>query len=205
MLGNVSNPSLTPVSYLVLGLVARHGAATPYDLKGDVARSIGHFWSFPHSQLYAEPERLARAGLLEEHREAGGRRRRTYRMTASGRAALREWLRDPTPEPTQIRDLGLLKLFFADTLSADEVAELARAQEALHLERLDHYEAVDSRLAGRPEVAFAHATLRMGILCERAFVRFWSGVAAKPPAAPTRRRAARPVVSDGRTGKARTS
>ena len=200
MLRGVSSPSLTPVSYLVLGLVARYGAATPYDLKAEVARSIGHFWSFPHSQLYAEPERLARAGFLDEHREEAGRRRRTYRITESGRAALREWLRDPTPEPTQIRDLGLLKLFFADTLSADEVAELARAQEALHRQRLQHYEAVDRRLSGRPEVAFAHATLRMGILCERAFVRFWSEIAAKPPPAAAARRAAR---VPGRTSRAR--
>ena len=45
-----------------------------YDLKRFVQLSVGHFWPFPHTQLYAEPARLAEAGLLEETREetAGG-------------------------------------------------------------------------------------------------------------------------------------
>ena len=54
-----SDPTLTPTSYIVLGLLAAAGASTPYALKQGVAGSIGHFWSVPHSQLYAEPERLA--------------------------------------------------------------------------------------------------------------------------------------------------
>ena len=48
-------PSLTPTSYLVLGLVARQGECTSYDMKRTVSGSIGYFWTFPHSQLYAEP------------------------------------------------------------------------------------------------------------------------------------------------------
>src|SRR5438132_12953587 len=95
----VSTGSLSPVSYLVLGLVAKRGSATPYELKADVAKSIGYFWSFPHSQLYAEPARLARAGLLAEEREQGGRRRRTYSATHAGREALAAWLAEPTGEP----------------------------------------------------------------------------------------------------------
>ena len=54
---------LTQTSYVVLGLVARAGEATPYDLKQIVAATIGGFFSIPHSQLYAEPERLAGAGF----------------------------------------------------------------------------------------------------------------------------------------------
>ncbi len=46
---------LTPTSYLVLGLLAREGAASPYDLKRHVAATIGHFWHFPHALLYKEP------------------------------------------------------------------------------------------------------------------------------------------------------
>ena len=81
----------------------------PYDMKQFVARSIGYFWSFPHSQLYAEPVRLAAAGLLTEEVEQGGRKRRTYRLARTGRKALERWLaepdgradRDPRPGPAQ--------------------------------------------------------------------------------------------------------
>ena len=211
MVATTSSIALTPVSFLVLGIVARAGEATPYDLKREVGRSVGNFWSFPHSQLYAEPARLADAGLLAEQREPEGRRRRTYTITALGRDALVAWLRELPDERTEIRDLGLLKLFFADLLDAEDVTALARSQEAMHRERLSHYEHVDRHLAGRDDRGFPRVTLRMGILCERAFVRFWSDLAADPrqggavatPPAGSARPAARGAA--GTTGRRRRS
>ena len=84
----MSTVRLGPTSYVVLGSIAVRGPSTSYDLKRFVELTLGHFWSFPHSQLYAEPDRLARAGLLTEEREEGGRRRRTTRSprTAGGRS-----------------------------------------------------------------------------------------------------------------------
>src|ERR687889_676507 len=86
MIRSMSRADLTPVSYVVLGLVARDGPSTPYALKAAVGRGVAHFWPFPHSQIYSETERLARLGLLAEEREQTGRRRRSYRITADGRA-----------------------------------------------------------------------------------------------------------------------
>jgi len=179
----VSPISLTSVSYLVLGLVGRAGHATPYDLKRWAGESIGNFWSFPHSQLYSEPARLAQAGLLDEQQEQAGRRRRTYSLTDSGLAVLRDWLREPTVEQTQMRDLGLLKLFFGQFLSSEEVVAHAHLQEANHRARLAAYAAIDAHLAGHEpdRVAYARATLRMGLLNEEAFVRFWAEIAQRPP------------------------
>ncbi|HEV2896201.1 MAG TPA: PadR family transcriptional regulator, partial [Actinomycetota bacterium] len=96
-----------------LGQVARDGPSTPYAIKTAVGRGVAHFWPFPHSQIYSETERLARLGLLAEEREQTGRRRRSYRITADGRAALAGWLAEPADEPPQFRSLGLLKLFFS--------------------------------------------------------------------------------------------
>ena len=84
-----SNMDLTPTSVIVLGLL-EFGDATPYELKARVAGSVGAFWSVPHSALYAEPERLAQAGLVAERREQGGRRRRQSR---SPPRAARRWRR----------------------------------------------------------------------------------------------------------------
>jgi DNA-binding PadR family transcriptional regulator len=173
----VSNGGLTPVSYLVLGLVA-WGARTPYDLKQKVARSVGYFWTFPHSQLYAEPARLAQLGLLDEEQEQHGRRRRVYTVTEAGHAALEEWLREPTSEAPQMRDTALLKLFFGNVLMPDDVVALARAQEQSHRARLAVYEALDETMPRDGETEFPRATLRMGLLFERAFIQFWSSVAA---------------------------
>jgi PadR family transcriptional regulator AphA len=170
----MSNPHLTPVSYVVLGLVA-HGATTAYDMKQKIAGSVGYFWSFPHSQLYAEPARLVELGLLEEEQEQSGRRRRIFSITETGRQALAEWLREPATEPTQVRDTGLLRLFFGDSLTPEEVAALAAAQERTHRERLAVYEEIERRIE-EPR----HAdTLRAGLLFERTFADFWRELATR--------------------------
>jgi DNA-binding PadR family transcriptional regulator len=169
------------VSYLVLGLVAKFPGSTPYDMKRFVAFSIGNFWSFPHSQLYAEPERLAEAGLLREEREQTGRRRRSYWITAAGRRALREWLREPVEQPMQLRDLGLLKLFFGEFADRRDVIGLAKSQLASHSALLAEFEAIDRRLKRTPGAAYPHATLRLGLRMAHAFVEFWEEIARRPP------------------------
>src|SRR5881227_593256 len=74
-------------SYVVLGLVEQCGTATPYDLKRMVDVSIGYFWDFPQSQLYAEAARLVGLGLLVEEQEPSGRRRRL--LSVPKRASMR--------------------------------------------------------------------------------------------------------------------
>ena len=135
-LQTMSTEQLTPTACLVLGLLAREGPSTPYDLKRHVAATLGHFWSFPHSLLYGEPARLAGLGLLSEEREDGGRRRRIFTITPAGLEALREWLGRPSREPTELRDTGLLQLFFADLGPPDARLAIAAAQLAIHRAKL---------------------------------------------------------------------
>jgi PadR family transcriptional regulator, regulatory protein AphA len=163
---------LTPTSYIVLGLVADAGEVTPYDLKGLVAGSIGDMWSVQHTQLYAEPERLARAGYLTETREDSGRRRKLYTITPAGRTALDAWLTgEPTTEMPEIRDIGLLRIFFG----ADP-GPIAAVQAAVHREKLRQYEELEKELDGSG-LDGPLLVLRAGIGHEREWVRYWSGLA----------------------------
>src|SRR5262249_32766517 len=123
---DVAAPSLTPTSYVVLGVVGAFGPCTSYDMKRFVSISIGYFWPFPHSQLYAEPVRLAELGLLQEKQETTGRKRRPYMLTAAGRDALCDWLGEPSDEPTEIRDMSVLKLFFGAQAEEGDVEGIAR-------------------------------------------------------------------------------
>ena len=176
--------SLTPTSYLVMGLLAREGPSTPYDLKRYVAATIGHFWSFPHALLYKEPPRLAGFGLLTEQREQDGRRRRLFTITEAGRRALGAWLSAPSLEPTELRDFGLLQLFFADIEPATQRA-IACQQLAVHQaqwERYQHEQRIEAgvdapAIGSRSLFHWRGVTLRMGLLYERAAVEFWQGVA----------------------------
>ena len=184
-------PQLTPTSYLVLGLIAREGPSTPYDLKRHVTATIGHFWSFPHALLYKEPPRLKSLGLLTEERESGGRRRRLFTITPAGRRTLKTWLGHPARQPTELRDLGLLQLFFADLEPAGTTLLIANEQLALHRAQLAEYEAgrraqATSEARGNVSPTVEHwrgVTLRMGLLYERAAVEFWADVAARVPKA----------------------
>src|SRR5512132_1322951 len=176
MIWSMSGTDLTPVSYVVLGLVARDGPSTPYAIKAAVGRGIAHFWQFPHSQIYAETERLARLGLLAEEREQTGRRRRSYRITAAGRAALTAWLAEPTDEPMQVRSLGLLKLFFAQHAAPDDVAELARVQGELHRGWVEATDGIVERLKARGDRPGQLAVAELMGDAFRVMARHWERV-----------------------------
>jgi PadR family transcriptional regulator, regulatory protein AphA len=159
---------LTPTSYVVLGLIDQMRAATAYRLKQAVVLGLGEFWSLPHTQLYSECQRLAEAGLLRERRESTGRRRRIYRLTATGRKALEEWRSEPTEELYELRDAGLLKLYFG----ADPAA-LAEPQLEAHRRKLRSYEQM-REAAGEDAPEGALLSLEAGIGHEREYIRFWS-------------------------------
>jgi DNA-binding PadR family transcriptional regulator len=159
-------PALTPLSYLVLGLIERAGGATPYELK-QMATSMSGLWALRHDQVYREPGRLAALGLLSEDREEGGRRRRRFRLTDDGHMALQEWLRTPTGDFTELRDPGLLQLF----LGAD-AAPLARRQLTIHEEKLREYEQLAANLPPKTPDG-VRLSLEAGLGHEREWVRFW--------------------------------
>ena len=173
----MSTADLSPTSYLVLGLVNQWGPATPYDLKRIVNLSIGNFWSFPHSQLYAEPARLADARLLTVEQEDGGRRRRRYSITADGQEALQAWLAEKPAERSEVRDPGLLKLFFAAAADPATIAKMAAEQVEVHGRQLERLEAIEKEIAGPPELAYPLLTLELGKRIARVYVGFWSEVA----------------------------
>ena len=175
----MADGSLTPTSYLVLGLVGHLGEATSYDLKRSVAETIGGFWSVPHSQLYAEPTRLVALGLLDEHQETTGRRRRTYALTAGGREAVDRWLATSTEDGTELRDEALLKLYFGGQAGPGAVAAFAADAARVHRERLASYEALV--LDPPPRVDLHQLSiLALAARYEAEAVAFWDAVTSDP-------------------------
>ena len=164
---------LTPTSYIVLGLVEQLAEASPYDLKQAAARSVGNFWSVPHSQIYREAARLEEHGYLScrQERTPGGRPRRVYRLREPGARALSRWRRELPEALPELRDPGLLKLFFG----ADP-APLAAARREAHRRKLAEYEE-RRRLDDGNEPRGVWLSLDAGIGHEREWVRFWSAIA----------------------------
>jgi DNA-binding PadR family transcriptional regulator len=126
----------TTTSHAILGLLALRSWTT-YELAKQVQRSLGWFWPRTERKLYDEPKRLVAAGLATSKREMTGARPRTvYGITARGKKALRTWLDEP-PAPPSLEFEGLVKVFFADGGTLEQlratltrIAEMADARVA---------------------------------------------------------------------------
>lgn len=127
---------LTTTSHVLLGLLAIRPWST-YELSKQVRRSVGGFWSRTERKLYDEPKRLVARGLASASAEPTGRRPRTvYAITTAGRRQLRRWLGEPSA-PTALEFEAMVKVFFADAGSLDELQRTLSEVEAQAVERLD--------------------------------------------------------------------
>lgn len=117
---------LTNTSFVVLGML-NIGARSGYDIKRAVALSAKHFWKISPVQVYPELQRLESIGLVTGRDDPdSARKRRTYELTDSGREALREWITNGEETAFDLRDAGLLKLFFADAVEREDAIECVR-------------------------------------------------------------------------------
>lgn len=123
---------LSATAYVILGFV-RKGPKSGYEIKALVDNSTRFFWAASYGQIYPELKRLSEAGLIVgSDSPTGGRKRTVYEITADGEEELRSWLRQ-APETFEMRDEGLLKLFFASALPREEALGILREMRARRL------------------------------------------------------------------------
>jgi PadR family transcriptional regulator, regulatory protein AphA len=116
----VSRSRLSTTSIAILGLLALRPWSA-YELTQQIHRGLRYLRPASERHLYAEPKRLAAAGLVRIRREAVGRRSRTvYEITPAGRDALRRQMATP-PAPPQLEFEALLRLVFADQGSKQDL------------------------------------------------------------------------------------
>jgi PadR family transcriptional regulator AphA len=152
---------LSPTAYVILGLV-RNEPRSGYEIKAVVDNSTRFFWAASYGQIYPELKRLAEAGLIAgSDVPTGGRKRTVYEITADGEEELRAWLRQ-APQTLEMRDEGLLKLFFADALPRDEAVEILRSMKAQRLAINERLRAIE-QMKGEIEDPFPMIVLRSGL------------------------------------------
>jgi PadR family transcriptional regulator AphA len=167
---------LSPTAYVILGML-RNEPRSGYEIKRVVDHSTRFFWAASYGQIYPELRRLEKAGLVEgESRPTGGRKRTVYRLTDTGREELRRWLDQP-PERLELRDEGLLKLFFAAAAGPGKGVEIIDAKQRLMEDKLAALRRIESDAAAHASSdPFPYLVLRYGIessewviaWCERA-------------------------------------
>jgi DNA-binding PadR family transcriptional regulator len=103
--------------HALLGLLADR-TASGYDLLKLFDTSLANVWPATQSQIYAELNKLADAGLITVAAE-GPRGRKQYAITDEGLAELRRWLTETEPQ-RNARSEVLLRVFFLGAVSRDQ-------------------------------------------------------------------------------------
>jgi DNA-binding PadR family transcriptional regulator len=160
-------PELTLTGRVILGMLAL-GRNTGYDIKQFVDKTTRHFWAASYGQIYPELRRLEEQGLVRGRSEPIGSRARTvYELTDEGLAALRAWLASDVEPLYELRDEGMLKLFFSDALPERRVENI-RAMRERDERTLAGLRALESHAqGGRPG---PYSTLQLGIGMTQWFV-----------------------------------
>ncbi|HEY3725892.1 MAG TPA: PadR family transcriptional regulator [Solirubrobacteraceae bacterium] len=160
-------PQLTPTGRVILGMITL-GRRSGYDIKQFVDKTTRHFWAASYGQIYPELKRLEDQGLIIGRDDpAGGRARTVYELTDAGTAALHSWLRASSVPAPELRDEGMLKLFFSDALPEQRIDNIRamRAQAETKLALLGALE--DKAKRGRTG---PYLTLQLGLAETRCLI-----------------------------------
>ena len=158
---------LSPTGKVILGMLAL-GTQTGYDIKQFVDRSTRHFWAASYGQIYPELKRLEEQGLVLGRAEpTGGRARMVYELTDAGRAALQGWLTSDNEPLYELRDEGMLKLFFSDALPEWRIDNISAMRER-HQRKLEALRAIEPKAGKGPPGPYL--TLELGIELTQCFI-----------------------------------
>jgi DNA-binding PadR family transcriptional regulator len=143
---------LSATGKVILGMLAAR-PRSGYEIKQLVDNSARFFWAASYGQIYPELKRLEKAGLVSGSDKSQGARQRTvFRLTGKGRLAAKDWI-DREPEVYELRDEGLLALFFAGAIDPPRAAEIARERAASSAETAAELRALEQQIemTGRHE------------------------------------------------------
>src|SRR3954447_20299321 len=161
---------LSATGKVILGMLAAR-PRSGYEIKQLVDSSARFFWAASYGQIYPELKKLEQTGLITgDDSSTGARQRTTFRLTAEGKRAAREWIAKP-PEVLETRDEGLLKLFFAGSIKPERAAQIARERGAASRAKAAQLRTIEEQVSesGKPDGAEARpdagsmTVLRYGI------------------------------------------
>jgi PadR family transcriptional regulator, regulatory protein AphA len=136
---------LSATARVILGLL-KFEPRTGYDIKRVTDFSTRFFWRASYGQIYPELRGLERAGLVHAREEPyGRRRRRVYELTSKGDRALSDWLTE-MDTLYEVRDEGLLRLFFGELVSEDQLQTLVRSRREWYEEAATLFRGIAAKL-----------------------------------------------------------
>jgi len=149
------------------------GARSGYEIKQKVENSTRFFWTISQAQIYPSLQLLEDAGLVAGRPDPQGMRpRRVFETTPAGEAALQDWLTRDEPIPFELRDTGLLKVFFADALDREQALALVRTLRQRSENTVAALRAIEpsAKTTEAEGNFYPHLTLRLGIAYHQAII-----------------------------------
>lgn len=119
----------TELEAATLGAVWKNGPCTAYSIRQHFLRSPSPRWSGSAGAIYPLIRRLEDQGLVRATATARGKRRqRDYQLTRQGRAVLRRWVGQLSPDPATelVHDPLRTKIFFLDILTPRQAKTLVK-------------------------------------------------------------------------------
>lgn len=121
-------------------------AASGLELTRRFDKSIGHFWTASHQQIYRVLGRMEKDGWVTSTvvAQQGRPDKKVYAVTEPGRGELEHWLAEPT-SPDPIRSELMVKFRGASYGDRAALIDQARAHLDDHAKRLSLYEFMENR------------------------------------------------------------
>ena len=165
---------LTTTELALLGMLARYGEHSGYELLKLAEGGIGFFWSPAKSHVYDVLPRLERSGHARGRpvQQQGRPDKHLWRITARGRTALAAWLNTIDSNPFEARGVFLLKLFFGEHGSAERLIEHVERFCDQAAARLAALEAIDRQQRHGARDELPRMTLRQGLASAEAHLRW---------------------------------
>src|SRR5215210_2686746 len=117
-----------------------------YELRSEFEARTGGTWPLNVGQVYTTLGRLERDGLVEPAGD-DGKGHVYYRISASGRDAVRDWFASPVSRSAPPRDELAIKLALAVSLADVDVRAVVQAQRTATMRALQEYTLLKPRAA----------------------------------------------------------
>ena len=125
----------------ILGLLS-DGPMTGYEIKQFFRNVIKHFWNVSDGQLYPTLKKMNNEEVisLQVIQQDSTANKHLYSITEKGRKHFDTWLREPVTKFEELKEPFVIKVFFFDKLSREEILWHLRSQLELHFRILEEFQ-----------------------------------------------------------------
>ena len=117
---------------------------TGYEIKQFFRNVIKHFWNVSDGQLYPTLKKMNTEEIisLQVIQQDSTANKHLYSITEKGREHFGKWIREPVTKFEEMKEPFVLKVFFFDNLSRDEILWHLRSQLDLHNRILEEFRGI---------------------------------------------------------------